>query len=250
MRDPLKILIVEDEFVTMNAIEEALIDAGYEIFGTAKSADEALNLLKSKSPDLAILDINIHGEKDGIWLAEQISSKYNIPFIFLTAYGDKRTVEQAMKAEPFGYLVKPFNQIDVYTAIEVAIKNFEKISTRQTSITLKSNIQKSPVSFNDILFVKESHFYSRLKVEEINYVKAQSRGVIAYTKQKDYQLGYSFTELSQVLPSDKFVQTHRSYLVNIHSVDHIGGNFLKIGVSEIPISSQRRNEVLSAFKIL
>ncbi len=246
----LRILVVEDEFVTTNAIEEALTEAGYQISGTASSAMEALEVLEQEDTDIAILDINIQGEHDGIWLAGQINESYKIPHIFLTAYGDQQTVQKALAADTYGYLVKPFNQIDIYTAIEVAIKNFEKTTVGTGGINLTSNVHEHTISPEDNLFVKESHLYSRIRVRDIHFLKAEDRGVMAFTSKKEMKLNHSFSSLLALLPSSHFVQTHRSYMVNIHQVEHIGGNFLKISGHEIPISTQRKAEVLSSFKIL
>src|SRR5687767_9217328 len=124
MKEGINILIVEDEFITQKTIKEALNELGYSISGDAMDAEEALNILDKKTTDLAILDIQIQGDKDGIWIAKEIKEKYKIPFIFLTANADKNTVKRASETEPNGYLIKPFDKQDIFAAIETALRNF------------------------------------------------------------------------------------------------------------------------------
>ncbi len=125
---PIRILIVEDEFITLETLKSVLSEMKFKISGDAMTASEAIAVLKKGETDLAILDINIKGDKDGIWLAKQIREKYQIPFIFLTAYGDDFTVKRAIETEPYGFLAKPFNKVDVYTSVAVAVNNFAKQS--------------------------------------------------------------------------------------------------------------------------
>jgi len=110
MNKNVRILIVEDEFVTLDLLRDYLEESGYEVSGDAMSADEAIKILEKGETDFAMLDINIKGDKNGIWVAEQIQKKYKIPFIFLTAFSDSATVKTAAGTHPYGYLVKPFTK--------------------------------------------------------------------------------------------------------------------------------------------
>ncbi|MEQ9232274.1 MAG: response regulator, partial [Cyclobacteriaceae bacterium] len=105
MNTPLKIMIVEDEMITAESILDMLEDYGYEVTGIHIRAEAALQAIEKEKPDLALLDIHLKGEKTGIWLAEQIRSSHKIPYVFLTSYADKATIEQATETHPFGYLL-------------------------------------------------------------------------------------------------------------------------------------------------
>ncbi|MFK5856751.1 MAG: response regulator [Bacteroidota bacterium] len=131
--------------MTLETLKTVLSEMEYKISGDAMTAKEAIAELKKGETDLAILDINIKGDKDGIWLAKQIREKYKIPFIFLTAFADDSTVKRAIDTEPYGFLVKPFNKVDVYTSVKVAVNNFAKQSG---DITKKDNL--SIVSWDTI----------------------------------------------------------------------------------------------------
>lgn len=116
-----RILVVEDEPLIAEDIAQTLEKQGYVVAGIAGSSTKALDMLVTKTPDLALLDISIKGDKNGIDLAEIINSKYKIPFIYLTSYSDMATLERARTSLPSGYIVKPFKDKDLLSSIEMAI---------------------------------------------------------------------------------------------------------------------------------
>ena len=104
-----RILLVEDEFITRDSLREALEDMGYHISGEAMRAEQAIKILEEGKTDLAILDIHLKGELTGIWIGKQIQRDYHIPFIYLTAFGDKNTISEATQTAPAANLSKPFS---------------------------------------------------------------------------------------------------------------------------------------------
>lgn len=120
----LRILIVEDEPIISDDIESTLISNHYDIAGKAYSSTVALDMLMNRYPDLVLLDIAIKGDKDGIDIAAIIREKYHIPFIFLTSFSDKVTLERVKPTMPYGYIVKPFKDRDIVTSIEMAMYRF------------------------------------------------------------------------------------------------------------------------------
>src|SRR6185369_15098431 len=98
-----------------------------EAFDPFVQGKKALDAIEKLDPDLVLLDINLKGsELDGIRVAEQIHQNYQIPFIFLTAFSDKATLEKAKLTEPYGYIIKPFEEDDIRTAIEIAYYKYTK----------------------------------------------------------------------------------------------------------------------------
>ena len=120
----MKVLIVEDEPAIAQDIEITLEDAGYEVVGIAGSSSKALDLLHSRKPDIALLDISIKGDRNGIELAHLINENYKIPFVFLTSFSDRDTIEKVKETFPYGYIVKPFKDSDLAPALEVALMRF------------------------------------------------------------------------------------------------------------------------------
>ena len=121
-----RILVVEDESIVAKDIQKTLEKLGYEVPATASSAASAYEKLEQIEPDLVFLDIKLKGEEDGIHIAAHIKEKYNIPVIFLTSYVDQETLDRAKVTEPYGYIVKPFNESDLKTTVEMALFKFSR----------------------------------------------------------------------------------------------------------------------------
>ncbi|MFA4825544.1 MAG: PAS domain S-box protein [Methanoregula sp.] len=115
------ILIVEDETIVANDIKETLISLGYSVAGMVKSGETALEKLADTRPDLVLMDIHLAGAMDGIEAAGQIHSLYDIPVIYLTAYADKTLLDRAKITEPYGYVIKPYDERGLHSSIEMAI---------------------------------------------------------------------------------------------------------------------------------
>jgi PAS domain S-box-containing protein len=115
-----KILIVEDERITAEDLKNTLESLGYEVTGIASSSDSFYTCLHSMMPDLVLMDIFLKGKKDGIELATEVKAKYQLPVIFLTAYSDPNILERAKISEPFGYILKPFQERELHSNIEMA----------------------------------------------------------------------------------------------------------------------------------
>jgi len=116
-----RILIVEDEAVVAMDIQDRLEGLGYRVPGVAQSAEEALALMNRERPDLVLMDISIKGPVDGVLTAQAIQRDFRVPVVFLTAYADEETLRRARLSEAFGYLVKPFRERDLHTAIEMSL---------------------------------------------------------------------------------------------------------------------------------
>jgi len=114
-------MIVEDERIIAEDLRNTLQSLGYTAMEIVSSAEEAINMLKKTKPDLILADIVLSGQIDGIEMAEYIKSRYNIPIVYLTAYADKDIVARAKITEPYGYIIKPFEDRELQTNIEIAL---------------------------------------------------------------------------------------------------------------------------------
>lgn len=117
----ISVLIVEDEPVIATDIEMTLTGDDYTVIGIAYTSTKALDLLHRFRPDMVLLDVAIKGDNDGIDIASIINDKYKIPFIYITSFSDKETLERAKATLPYGYIVKPFKDRDIISAIEMAV---------------------------------------------------------------------------------------------------------------------------------
>ena len=115
------ILVVEDERVVAMDIKNSLTKLGYQVSDICARAEEAVSKCFELRPELVLMDIRLKGEMDGISAAQEIKDKFSIPVVYLTAHADEKTLERAKVTEPFGYLVKPFETVELYVAIELAL---------------------------------------------------------------------------------------------------------------------------------
>lgn len=115
------VMIVEDEAIVAKDIETSLASLGYSICAVASSGEEALAAAQKTRPDLILMDIMLKGKLDGIETARQITSKLEIPVVFLTAFSDEGTIGRAKETNAFGYLLKPFEERELRTTIEMAL---------------------------------------------------------------------------------------------------------------------------------
>ncbi|MGD1005440.1 MAG: response regulator [Methanoregulaceae archaeon] len=115
------VFIVEDEAIVANDIKETLKSLGYSVSGISASGELAIEKVKETQPNLVLMDIHLAGKMDGIEAAGQIHSLYDIPVIYLTAYADKDLLERAKITEPYGYVLKPYDERELHSIIEMAL---------------------------------------------------------------------------------------------------------------------------------
>ena len=126
-----RILIVEDENIVALDIERSLQRLGYEVVERASRGEEAIEKAAAHRPDLVLMDIRLKGEMSGIEAADTIRKHSGVPIVFLTACADEQTLQRAKLAEPFGYLLKPFDERELRTVIEVALHKHATMATAQ-----------------------------------------------------------------------------------------------------------------------
>ncbi len=169
----IKVLIVEDEPLIAEDIKDILNEVNYQVIGIAFNKEEAFHLLKTQQPDIALLDINLGGNTDGIIIAEEINNKYQFPFLYLTSYSSKIVLDKVKHTFPMGYIVKPFDEADLYTGIEIALSNFQgrkKTNTLSIELVNKNLPNKLTNKEYDVLVemyngltnkqISEKHFVS------------------------------------------------------------------------------------------
>lgn len=116
-----RILVVEDEQIVAEDLKMTLEGLGYIVAGIASSGEKAIELAGTEKPDLILMDIMLAGKMDGITAASEIRGSHDIPVIYVTAYADSTLLDRAKLTEPYGYIVKPFNEREVQSNIEIAL---------------------------------------------------------------------------------------------------------------------------------
>jgi DNA-binding NarL/FixJ family response regulator len=178
------ILIVEDDPFIAEDIREALTNVNYTIVGVAHNKTDAFNLLKNTTPDIAILDINLGNNLDGILIAETINTNYQIPFLYLTSYSNQEILNKVKHTFPMGYIVKPFDEADLFSAIEIALSNYYKFNkTEALHITLINNAipnaltQKEFDVLKDVYHGKTNNQMATDQFISINTIKTHIKNI-------------------------------------------------------------------------
>lgn len=243
MMDKLKIYIVEDEMITSESLSDMLEELGYEVTGSFIRAKTALAAIEKDQPDFLLLDIRLKGEETGIWLAEEVKKTWNIPYIFLTSYGDKATVEKATQTAPYGYLLKPVEKQNLYAAIEVALKKFGEQHVGASEEEARNFL------LNDAMFIKDEYLYVKVYFKDINFIKANGNYLEIHIDKKKHLIKGTISSIAESLPQELFFQPHRSYLINFEKIEAFGANYVKVNGTDIPLAGKKKEELLSAIQL-
>lgn len=126
MMPPAKIFVVEDETLIAMELQDRLTKLGYAVCGISPNGEAALSAIAANKPNLILMDIHLAGNMDGIEVATRLrAADIEIPVLFLTAYSDEETISRVVATDPFGYLVKPFEERELHTTIQAALKKHQ-----------------------------------------------------------------------------------------------------------------------------
>ena len=248
MEQPIKILIVEDNVIIADDMQSMLEEIGYEIVDNVIVYEQAVEVLKTQQVDLVLIDIILASDKTGIDLGKHIREHYDIPFIFVTSNSDRATVENAKTVKPNGYLVKPFEQQDLYTSIEIALSNFIHSGKANSGgeAMEEEDIAVSNSILKDSIFVKKQHLYYRIQFGDIQFIKADNVYLEVNTIDKKFLVRSPLKDYLEKLPKNKFYRAHKSYIVNVDHIDAINSKDIMVNNTLIPISKEFKEFIISA----
>jgi len=240
--EKIKVLIVEDDMITATDIARRLKKEGCEIVAITDNGNEALELTKTKKPDIALLDIGLGKDKmDGIETAAKINMIRQMPFIFLTAYADNHTVERAMETMPASYLLKPVNDKQLSVSINLALTKYANSLPQEP--TDKSGKAADHFFHNNCLFVKTDMFV-KIELQNILWIEAYSNYSTIYTTGHKYTVLSQFHDFMITLRKNdqSFIRIHRSYGINMNKVDSFDMMHVIIDKKELRIGKSYRDE--------
>ena len=240
MSNKIHILLLEDELLLAQDLKSKLEELGYGI-SHVRSGEATLKQLKKEVPDLAILDIEIDGEMDGLEIGSYIRKTYNLPILYVTQFKDLQTFKRAKKSKPISYLTKPVNLWDLVRAIELSLEHTAVSFNRESenyllpkAIYLKSSEQSfEKIAFDDLYFLKAAGSYTEI-----------------YTSSKRFLFSDNISYYEKKLISPYLLRVHRSWLINVHKVEKIEENNLIIKGVKVPIGKTYKKTVLSRFTLI
>ena len=235
MKEAIKILIVEDELLIAANTSMHLSSLGYAISGIFSNAREALKSASTSLPDIALLDIQLKGEMDGIEIAQILHDQYNIPIIYLTANADDINFNRAKCTNPYAFISKPFRKLDLQRAIELTLNQINQKSPVRTD---------SPVILSDRIFVRNSDKMIKIFIKDILYIEADRNYCQIFSRDKKYVQVITLKEMEEKLPKEHFIRIHRSFIVNLDHLDEVAAGYVVIARKTIPLSKSSRIELL------
>lgn len=245
------IIVVEDESIVAKDIQLSLKKLGYNVLAVCSDGQDALNKTEEQKPDIVLMDIMLKGDMTGIEAAAQIKEKHNIPVIFLTAYADESTLNKAKVTEPYGYIIKPFKEIDLHTSIEMALYKHEK----QKEILRERDLLYSLVdnkNTKDIIFVKSNSKLVKVSAKDIYFVEALKDYVVINTSNAKYTIHSTMKEIEKKLPEADFVRAHRSFIVRIDKIAAVESPnlILEDNKKQIAIGGSYKDELLKRLNLV
>ncbi len=207
------VLIIEDEFIVAKDIENTLVELGYIVLGICNTVSNALLQIQKEKPNLILMDVFLKDGDNGIQGAKLIKEKFDIPVVFLTGNIDFNTLQEAKKAQPFGFIVKPFKTTDLYASIELSIYNHNK-QLEQSQI---SNDSSKTSEF----FIRINNKMIKIDIYDILFIEALKDYVIIYTSNETHRFISSMKEMELKLKGSIFVRVHRSFIINLSKIETI-----------------------------
>jgi DNA-binding LytR/AlgR family response regulator len=221
----INILIAEDDIFISEHLKQILIDLNYNVCGIVSSYDQAVDFFsKEELPQLALLDIRMHGEDQGIRIAEYLNT-LKVPFIYITSFSDKKTVQLAVAQEPKGYIVKPFSEEEIEEVLSKVV-----VGLRPIYITIKDAFSRTKILINEIQYMKSENVYVEI-----------------YTKRKMYITRCKLSELIEEIEDENFVRVHRSYVVNKKFIERSSSQEILVNGERIPVSRSYKEAVQGVF---
>ncbi len=246
--DKINILIIEDTSEEALALKEVLEENNYHVVAIASSYQEALTLFYQLPIDLIIIDVFLNGNPDGVTFAETISITPNAskPFVFLTSSKDRQIFERAKLTNPFSFLLKPFNELEVLYALEMAVEKFHGQSN-----TFSSKDQDTVIS-QEYLFIKKKNALKKVELSSIMYIEVDDRYCHIVTEKEKFIIQISLGKISNLLDNQVFIRTHRKYIVNSNAIEQIvlADNLLLLKGNHTVTFSGRYKDLIKNFNIL
>lgn len=190
-----KVYIVEDVSVIRLMLEQCMIENGFDVVGSSPSAESAWDEINTMQVDLALLDINLVGEKNGIWLGKKLNQELQIPFIYITANQDQHASEIILETNPVGFIVKPINTLQLITTVKIALNLHAKTNKRQ--ILIQDGLKAINLTIDDIYFIQSDGNYLHIYLETTHFLIRSTMDAFV-----------------EKLNQDSFVRIHQRFVIN------------------------------------
>lgn len=244
----INILLIEDEPILAMDLADQLEATGYRIVGIANNGPKALELYQTNTVDLILCDIIVKGEWDGIETVRHLLAERPVPVIYLTAMTDHETLERAKHTYPAAYLHKPVQLSSLRTAIELAIHNAtERPVATATAIEREGAGREALLQINNWLYIKQNYQFVRVDMRDLLYLEADNTHTKLITTTRKYILRLTLSTILERISQPWLVRIHRSYAVNINTVESFNDAEVSIGAQLLPLSRSCKDDFMRHF---
>lgn len=208
------VMILEDHELEAEMLAEVLTDSGFHVHGVAATFSQALTMVRDKEIDIVIIDVFLNGHPEGVTFAETICAtpEINKPFVFLTSSKDRQIFERAKLTRPHAFLLKPFNELEVLYAIEMAIERFHR-SEEDSDETMMGE---------DHLFIKKNGTLKKVRFADVSHIEVEEKRYCnIYTPDERFVVLTSLSKMESLLKQHDFLRIHRNFLVNRSKITEI-----------------------------
>lgn len=261
---PIRLLLVENQPLAARLLTVLVRGLGYEPVGPVATADEAADLFReSVAPiDMALLDIGLDGDRDGIELAQELRAIRPLPVIFLTSMADEATFLRAKMARPAAYLLKPYDAAALQHALELALLNYAAGQAAPLPTALAAPAEADDpadtlrwnheVLLSDCLFLRDRGRLVKVCLADIHYVESGDKYCTLVTASGRYLSRQPLRELALELPPNQFVQIQRSYVVNVNFIESFdeGQTAVTVAGTSLPLSRSYRDALLNRLRLV
>ncbi len=221
----MKLLIAEDDILISENLASIIKNQGYKVEAIVDSMSAFEEQLNLSNFEAALLDIRMHGADLGIEMARMLSDK-NIPFVFITSFSDKDTLQSAVACRPFAYVVKPFKKEEII----------------KTLTMLKNATNK------EFIVARSGNKTVRLDPYQIRYIKSDNIYLNIFLEQDELIIRDKLQDFIEKLPDDHFVRPHQSYAVNKNYVKAYDGSLSLTTGEVIPVSRKYKMTISGLFE--
>lgn len=224
-----RLLIVEDEPLIAADMKAMLEEMGHDVVGIAHNGSAAIALAQREQPDLALLDIRLHGEPDGIAVAMELTGRLRIPFLFITSHADPATLERVKATRPEGFVIKPFEAADLRAQITIALARIGSGAAK------------------DHLLVRDKGRLVKVRVDDIRYIEADDNYVIIHATGQRYVLTATLNGMEDRLASPHLIRIHRSFLVDTRRITALTEKEVLLDGVRLPLGRTHKEAVRAAW---
>jgi DNA-binding LytR/AlgR family response regulator len=219
-----KVYIVEDVSVIRLMLEQCMVENGFDVVGSSPSAENAWNEINTLYVDLVLLDINLVGNKNGIWLGKKLNQELQIPFIYITANQDHHASEIILETNPVGFIVKPINSLQLITTVKIALNLHAKTNKKQ--LLIQDGLKAINLTIDDIYFIQSDGNYLHIYLETTHFL-----------------IRSTMDAFLEKLDQDSFVRIHQRYVINTNKKFELIDDEIFMINKTLSISLKYRNEL-------